>query len=98
MYSISSVVVGRKTKMFKFEERHQTVLSEQVKFALVLKGHRHRLSFDKQKMRKVKNTQSVKFLFQIVFYSDQYNGIMKWKEITIVKYGLTINKTSKFFL
>lgn len=42
-------------------------------------------TFEKHGSRKVKNTQSVKFLFQIVFYSDQYNGIMKWKEVTMVK-------------
>lgn len=84
--------------MFKLEDRHQKVLSEPVKFAvLVPKCHRCKFSFKNHRRRKVKNAQSVKFLFPI-FYSDQYTGIMKWKEITMVKYELTINKTSKPFL
>lgn len=85
--------------MFNLEERHQKVLSEPVKFAvLVPKCHRYKFSFENRRRRKVKNAQSVKFLFPIIFYSDQYTGIMKWKEITMVKYELTINKTSKPFL
>lgn len=65
-----------KTKMFKLEERQQKVFSVPVKCALVPKCQRYRLSFEKHGSREVKNTQSVN-LFQIIFYSDQCNGVMK---------------------
>lgn len=48
-----SVVVGMKTRMVKFEKSNQNVLSEPVKFTvLVLKCHGYTFSFEKHSWRK----------------------------------------------